>query len=368
MEILTAAKLFPSAVIAGFAAVFQSMGRAAKPSGVTMQRCQSCGEMRMTKFVAFYRNVGMLFRRQTYTIMGNLCESCVHKHFWKFEALDVVFGPWGVISAIMAPIYFLQNIFSYVVALYQFERAGTAGEFPQASRFPLLKVLAVVAAAAIILVAVLTITKRQRAAALFASASAQHETEQVLCGDKLKSVKLFSAPDYQDATATSLECGESVIPLVHQGDWTKLQTQRGDEGFLPKWYVGLPTSTEPEKAAQCNRPSPMQNVEQFQKLKASIDGFIDAENISDKDFRDTTEDLASSAYFLAYLTADDGGRSKAQVLMGAVNDPKFEEAFSKLSASEQDEMRTWYSKNLAVMSQAFDLGYEEGGKFPCNAK
>ncbi len=332
-----------------------------------MQRCQSCGEMRMTKFVAFYRNVGMLFRRQTYTIMGNLCESCVHKQFWKFEALDVVLGPWGMLSAIVAPIYFLQNIFSYVVALYQFEGAGTAAEFPQAPRFPLLKVLAVVAAAALVLVAVRTITKRHRVAATFANASAKHETEQILCEDKLKSVKLFSTPDYQEAMATSLGCGESVVPLVHQGDWTKLQTQKGDEGFLPKWYVGLP-STEPEKIAKCNRPSPMQNVAQYQKLKARIDGFIDAENISDKDFRDTTEDLASGAYFLAYLGADDGGKSKAQVLMEAVNDPKFGDSVSKLSGSEQDEMRTWYSKNLAVMSKAFDLGYEEGGKLPCNPK
>jgi hypothetical protein len=76
MGVLTSAKRFPSAVVAGFSAVFRGVGRATKPGGVSMQRCQTCGEMRMTKFVAFYRNVGMLFRRQTYTLMGNLCESC----------------------------------------------------------------------------------------------------------------------------------------------------------------------------------------------------------------------------------------------------------------------------------------------------
>src|ERR1700692_674887 len=101
MGILAAVERFPRAVVAGFAAGFWGVGRAVKPSGVTMQRCQSCGEMRMTKFVAFYRNVGMLFRRQTYTAMGNVCESCVHKQFWKFEALDVVLGPWGMLSAIV---------------------------------------------------------------------------------------------------------------------------------------------------------------------------------------------------------------------------------------------------------------------------
>src|ERR1700723_341156 len=139
MGIFAAAKQFPSAALAGLSAVFRGLGRATKPSAVTMQRCESCGEMRTTKFIAFYRNVGMLFRRQTHTAMGNFCESCVHKLFWKFEALDVVLGPWGMISAVVAPIYFVQNIFSYVVALYQFERAGTAGEFPEGSRFPLLK-------------------------------------------------------------------------------------------------------------------------------------------------------------------------------------------------------------------------------------
>ncbi len=75
--------------------------------------------MRLTKFVAFYRNVGMLFRRQTYTIMGNFCKTCVHKHFWKFEVMNVLLGPWGVISIMVAPIYFVQNIFSYAIALYK---------------------------------------------------------------------------------------------------------------------------------------------------------------------------------------------------------------------------------------------------------
>lgn len=366
MGILAAARRFPSALVAGLSAVFKGLGRATIPSPVTMQRCQLCGEMRTTKFVSFYRNVGMFFRRQTYTVMGDLCESCVHKYFWKFEVLDVLLGPWGMISAVVAPIYFVQNIFSYAAALYQFERAGTAGEFPQASRFPLLKFLAVAGAAVIVLVTVRTIIKRQRAATIFADASAQHQTKQILCGDELKSVKLFSTADYQAAAVTTLGCGESVVPLVHQDNWIKLQTRKGDEGFLPKWYVGLPQNSGPETTTKCNRPSPMKNVGQYKKLKAAIDGFIDREDISDKDLRDSTEDLASSAYFLAYLSADDGGKSKAQVLMEAVNDPKLGDTFSKLSAGEQEELRTWYNKTLAVMSKAFDLGYEEGAKLPCN--
>ena len=267
----------------------QRIGPRPTPPPVTMQRCQSCGEMRATKFVAFYRNVGMLFRRQTYTLMGNLCESCVHKCFWKFQALDVLLGPWGMISAVIAPIYFVQNIFGYAAALYQFERAGTAGDFPQPTRFPLLKFLAVAGAAVIVLVAVRTIIKRQHAAAVFANASARHQTERILCGDELKSVKLFPTADYQAAAVTTLGCGESVVPLVHRDNWIKLQTQKGDEGFLPKWYVGLAEDSGPEKATKCNRPSPMENVGQYKELKTAIDGFIEGENISDKDLRAMTK-------------------------------------------------------------------------------
>lgn len=48
-------------------------------------RCQICGNMRQTKYITFYRNVGMLFARRTYTIYGNLCRPCIHKRFWEIH-------------------------------------------------------------------------------------------------------------------------------------------------------------------------------------------------------------------------------------------------------------------------------------------
>ncbi len=91
----------------------------AKPGDVTIRRCQSCGNMRATKLVSFYRNIGMLFARRTHSVVGYLCKPCTHKVFWTFEWKNVVFGPWGMISAVVAPIYFVQNIFSYLSALYK---------------------------------------------------------------------------------------------------------------------------------------------------------------------------------------------------------------------------------------------------------
>lgn len=79
-------------------------------------RCQLCGNMRQTALVQFQRNIGMLVLRQTRTIQGYLCKTCVGKTFWKFEGLNLLLGPWGVISLIMTPIYLITNIVAYVGA------------------------------------------------------------------------------------------------------------------------------------------------------------------------------------------------------------------------------------------------------------
>src|SRR5262249_19128076 len=100
-------------------------------SRVMVQPCQSCRQILRTKLVSFQRNVGMIFMRRTYKLTGNLCESCIHKHFWQFQALDLLLGPWGTISLIITPIYFIQNIVSYAGALYAFRQPQTAAELPQ---------------------------------------------------------------------------------------------------------------------------------------------------------------------------------------------------------------------------------------------
>ena len=88
---------------------------AANPMGA-VGRCQLCGNMRQTALVQFQRNVGMLVLRQTRTIQANMCKTCVGKTFWKFEGLNLLLGPWGVISLIVTPIYLITNIVAYAGA------------------------------------------------------------------------------------------------------------------------------------------------------------------------------------------------------------------------------------------------------------
>ena len=81
-----------------------------------MGRCQVCGSMRATTLVKFDRNIGMLVLRQVRSIQGNMCKTCVGKKFWEFTGLNLLLGPWGVISLIMTPIFLITNTVSYVSA------------------------------------------------------------------------------------------------------------------------------------------------------------------------------------------------------------------------------------------------------------
>ena len=81
-----------------------------------MGRCQVCGNMRATTLAKFDRNIGMLVLRQVRSIQGNMCKTCLGKKFWEFTGLNLLLGPWGVISLIMTPIFLITNTVSYVSA------------------------------------------------------------------------------------------------------------------------------------------------------------------------------------------------------------------------------------------------------------
>jgi hypothetical protein len=79
--------------------------------------CQSCGVEAPTKYVAFYQNIGALVMRFSKSIEGNLCKSCIHKHFWTMTPITLLIGWLGTISVIIAPFLVLNNIFRYLFCL-----------------------------------------------------------------------------------------------------------------------------------------------------------------------------------------------------------------------------------------------------------
>ena len=64
--------------------------------------------------------------RFTSTMEGNLCKSCIHRHFWKFTLVNVTLGWWGLHSLIITPFYLLNNLFRYLFCLAMPSAAGAA--------------------------------------------------------------------------------------------------------------------------------------------------------------------------------------------------------------------------------------------------
>jgi hypothetical protein len=85
----------------------------ANPVGM-MGRCQVCGNTRQTSQVKFHHNIGMVVLRQTRSIQGNMCKTCMRSKYWEFMGKNLLLGPWGIISIIVTPIYMVTNTVTYV--------------------------------------------------------------------------------------------------------------------------------------------------------------------------------------------------------------------------------------------------------------
>jgi len=81
-----------------------------------MSRCQACNEMRVTRTVSFYRNIGMLVARRQVTLTANLCKTCMGRKYWEFQGKNLLLGPWGYISVFVTPVLLVTNTVAYVRA------------------------------------------------------------------------------------------------------------------------------------------------------------------------------------------------------------------------------------------------------------
>ena len=79
--------------------------------------CQDCGVEAATKHVAFYQNIGALFIRFPKSVEGDLCKTCIHKHFWSTTTITFFLGWWGTISLLVTPFFLLNNLFRYLFCL-----------------------------------------------------------------------------------------------------------------------------------------------------------------------------------------------------------------------------------------------------------
>lgn len=79
--------------------------------------CQCCGIEAPTKYVSLHQNIGMLVMRQSRSLSGNLCKSCIHSNFWKYTLTNMFLGWWGTISFFVTPFFILNNVGRYLFCL-----------------------------------------------------------------------------------------------------------------------------------------------------------------------------------------------------------------------------------------------------------
>jgi hypothetical protein len=88
-----------------------------RQTNIHLNICQNCGRWSQTRYVAFYRNIGMLIMRQTTSIRGHFCKECSHHYFWSYTAITFAVGWLGAQSLIIAPFFILNNFFRYLTTL-----------------------------------------------------------------------------------------------------------------------------------------------------------------------------------------------------------------------------------------------------------
>jgi hypothetical protein len=84
--------------------------------------CQNCGQVRNTQHCLFKSNMSFFFTRFNKEINGHFCIWCTTTKFFTYEVSTLCLTWFGIIGALVGPVYILHNIAEYVEALYRFFR------------------------------------------------------------------------------------------------------------------------------------------------------------------------------------------------------------------------------------------------------
>ena len=79
--------------------------------------CHVCLTQAPTRPVGFDYNLGLLFLRYEGGVRGELCKACVHRYYWKYTALNLACGWWGLMSFLMTWFFLIRNSYHYIEAL-----------------------------------------------------------------------------------------------------------------------------------------------------------------------------------------------------------------------------------------------------------
>jgi hypothetical protein len=85
-----------------------------------INNCHKCNETKSIRSSVFRQNVSYLFRRQEKEFRGSFCFRCTSILFFKCTLITLIGTWWGVIGALIGPVYIIQNIYFYLKSVLSF--------------------------------------------------------------------------------------------------------------------------------------------------------------------------------------------------------------------------------------------------------
>ena len=75
--------------------------------------CDRCKRTVQVDYVTFEQNIGLIVFRMPKRFRGYLCRECSAHVFWRFTAVTLVMGWWGVISFFVTFAILYRNVATY---------------------------------------------------------------------------------------------------------------------------------------------------------------------------------------------------------------------------------------------------------------
>ena len=79
--------------------------------------CEACRRVGPVRQAHFMQNIGAVVLRFPRTISGQLCKFCIDKYFFRFTAVTMLLGWWGVISFFYSLVAIPANVISWTGSL-----------------------------------------------------------------------------------------------------------------------------------------------------------------------------------------------------------------------------------------------------------
>ncbi len=76
--------------------------------------CEACHRVGHLKQAHFMQNIGVVVLRFPRTVSGQLCKFCIDKYFFRFTAVTMLLGWWGIISFFYSCVAIPANIINWV--------------------------------------------------------------------------------------------------------------------------------------------------------------------------------------------------------------------------------------------------------------